>query len=120
MSRRERETRVRLDGMSEEQLAIVRDTLLGMLVGRASDLHLLNKHPDPRGAIKQVAALGRLAFWLDDGVVVVPDWAAREVMGRIVEEIEEMDADLIERYGEAVAQHVALRAFLAHLSEGAA
>jgi hypothetical protein len=116
MSRRERDTRVHLEGMSEAQLEIVRDAVFGALVGKAGDLRLLNQSPDPKRAIREVAALGRLAFWLEHGEVVVPDRTAREVMARIVEDVEEMDADLLERYEEAVAEHDALRAVVAYLS----
>jgi hypothetical protein len=117
VSRRERDTRVRLDGMSEPQLEIVRDAVFGALVGRAGNLRLLNQSPDPKQAIREVAALGRLAFWLEHGEVVVPDRTAREVMARIVEDVEEMDQELLERYEEAVAEHDALRTFVAYLSE---
>lgn len=117
MSRRERRTHVRLDEMSEEQLGIVRDAVLTALIGQAADLHLLNKNPDPKSAIREVAALGRLAFWLQHDEVAVPDRAARAVVARIVEEVEEMDADLLARYEEAVAEHDGLRALLAHLSD---
>jgi len=118
MSRRERETRVRLDEMSEEQLGIVRGVVFGELVGKAGDLRVLNQFPDPKRAIREVAALGRLAFWLEHGEVLVPDRTAREVMARIVEDVEEMDAELLEHYEEAVAEHDALRAFVAYFPEG--
>lgn len=117
MSRRERETHVRLDGMSEAQLEIVRDDVIGRLIGKAADLHLLHREPDPKRIVREVAALGRLAFWLGDGEVVVPDRAARDLMARLVEDLEEIDRPLFERHQEAVAQHDALRAFLAYLSD---
>lgn len=79
MSRRERENRVPLDGLTDAQLEIVRDAVFGELVGKAGDLRLLDANPDPKGAIKEVAALGRLAFWLEHGEVLVPDrgWASK-------------------------------------------
>jgi hypothetical protein len=116
MSRRERDTRVHLEEMSADQLEIVRHAVFGALVGRAGDLHLLNQYPDPKRAIREVAALGRLAFWLEQGEVVVPDRAARDVMARIVKDVEQMDAELLERYEEAVAEHDALRVLVAYLS----
>lgn len=116
MSRREGHTRIRLDGMSEEQLRIVRDAVLGELIGRAGDLRHLNRIADPRRAIREVAALGRSAYWLGIGEVLVPDRAARRVMSRIVEEADEMDRELLESYEEAVAEHDALRTYLAYLS----
>jgi hypothetical protein len=50
MSRRERDTRVRLDRMTDEQIEILRRNVFGALVGKAGDLRLLNKNPDPKGA----------------------------------------------------------------------
>jgi hypothetical protein len=117
MTRRERETHVRLDAMSEEQVELVRDEVIGQLIGKAADLHLLNKYADPRRAIREVAALGRLAFWLEDGKVAVPDRPARELMARIGRELEESDQDLLESAEEAVARHEALRAFVAYLAD---
>ena len=116
MSRREGHTRVRLNGMSEEQLRIVRDAVLGELIGRAGDLRHLNRSADPRRAIREVAALGRSAYWLGIGEVLVPDRVARVVMARIVEEADERDQELLESYEEAVAEHDALRTYLAYLS----
>lgn len=116
MSRRERETHIRLDGMSEEERGIVREEVIGQLVGKAADLHLLHKHADPKRAIREVAALGRLAFWLHHAEVVVPDRRARELMERIAEEVDDLHRDVYEGYEEAVAEHDALRAFLAHLT----
>jgi hypothetical protein len=113
---RERSTRVPLDGMSEDQLETVRHAVFGALTGRAGDLDQLNKSSDPKWAIKEVAALGRLAYWLEIGEVVIPDWTARKVLSRIVDELEEMDADLLEQYEEAVAGHRALHTVIAYLS----
>jgi hypothetical protein len=117
MSRRERETHVRLDGkMSEAQLEIVRDDVIGRLIGKAEDLHLLHREPDPERIVREVAALGRLAFWLGEGEVVVPDRTARDLMARIVEDLEDIDRPLFERHEEAVARQDALRTFVAYLS----
>lgn len=91
MTRRERETRVWLDGMSEEQLEIVRRNVFGALVGKAGDLRLLHKLRDPKGAIREVAALGRLAFWLEHGQVLVPDRAAREVAQGLAEGVDALN-----------------------------
>jgi hypothetical protein len=116
MSRRELR-RVRVDDLSEEQLEIVRDAVSGALVARAADLRHLKKAPDRKWAIKEVAALGRLAFWLDGGEILVPDRTARKVMARIAREVDEMDESLFERYEEAVAEHDALHAFVARFEE---
>ena len=84
MSPRERDTRVSLDGISEEQLEAVRGRIQDSLVCRAADLRLLHRSPDPRRAVGEVAALGRLAFWLGHGQVLVPDRAARDLVAGIV------------------------------------
>jgi hypothetical protein len=118
MTRRERDTRVRLEGMSEEQLEIVRRNVFGALVGKAGDLRLLHKHRDPKGAIREVSALGRLAFWLEHGEVLVPDGAAREVAQGLAEGVDAMNEweEVVERYEEAIAEHDALHAFVAYFS----
>jgi hypothetical protein len=118
MSRRERDTRVRLDGMTDEQLEIVRRNVFGALVGRAGDLRLLHKLRDPKGAIREVAALGRLAFWLEHGQVLVPDRIAREVAEGLAEGVDAMNEweEVVERYEEAMAEHDALHAFVAYFS----
>jgi hypothetical protein len=115
MSRRERDTRVRLEGMSEEQLEIVRPNVFAALVGKAGDLRLLHKHPDPMGAIREVAALGRLAFWLEHGEILVPDKAAREV-AEGVDAMNEWE-EVVERWEEAMAEHDALHPFVAYFSD---
>jgi hypothetical protein len=118
VSRRERDTRVPLDGMTEAQLDIVRHAVFGELIGKAGDLRLLNKLNDPRQAIREVAALGRLAFWLEHGEVLVPDRAAREVAQGLAEGVDAMHEweEVVERYEQAMAEHDALHAFVAHLS----
>ncbi|HEY5332435.1 MAG TPA: hypothetical protein VIJ21_02735 [Solirubrobacterales bacterium] len=119
MSRRERDTRVRLDGMSEEQLEIVRRTVFGALVGKAGDLRLLHKLRDPKGAIREVAALGRPAFWLEHGQVLVPDRAAREAAQGLADGVDAMNEweEVARRYEEAMAEHDALHAFVAYFSD---
>jgi hypothetical protein len=118
VSRRERDTRVRLEGMTEAQLEIVRRSVFGALVGKAGDLRLLHKNPDPKWAIREVAALGRLAFWLEHGEVLVPDRVAREVAQELADGVDAMNEweEVVERYEEAMAEHDALHAFIAHLS----
>jgi hypothetical protein len=119
MSPRERETRVPLDGMSTEQLDIVRSAVFGALVGKGGDLRLLNKSSDPKGAIREVAALARVAFWLESDEVVLPDRAAREVAQGLAEGVDAMNEweEVVERYEEALAEHEALHAFVAYFSE---
>jgi len=93
VSRRERDTRVPLDGMTEA-------------------------NSDPKGAIGEVAALGRLAFWLEYGEVLVPDRVAREVAQGLADGVDAMNEweEVVERHEEAMAEHDAFHAFVAHLS----
>jgi hypothetical protein len=114
MSRRERETAVPLDHLSGEQIEIVRRSIHRALVDRAIGLRFLHKMPDPRWAVKEVAALGRLAFWIENREILVPDRVARDVLAQMAAELDEMDEGLIERYEAAIAEHHALHAFLAH------
>jgi hypothetical protein len=118
MSGGERETRVRLDGLlSDGQLEIVREIVFGQLMGQAGDLVLLNQYRDPKRAIKEVAALGRLAFWLEWGEIVVPDRIAREVMLRIAREVDGMNEQGDTTGGDPVAEHDALWDFVGLLSD---
>jgi hypothetical protein len=105
--------------MTAAQLEIVRRSVFNALVGKAGDLRLLHKNPDPKGAIREVAALGRLAFWLEHGQVLVPDIAAREVAQYLAEGVDAMNEweEVVERYEEAMAEHDALHAFVAYLSD---
>jgi hypothetical protein len=104
--------------MTQEQLDIVRRAVLGELIGKAGDLRLLHKHPDPRRAIREVAALARLAFWLEHGEVLVPDRAALEVARYLAEGVDAINEweEVARRYERAMAEHDALHAFVAHLS----
>ena len=120
MSRRERDTRVRLDGMTDEQIEIVRRSVFGELIGKAGDLRLLHKLRDPKAAIREVSALARLAFWLEHGQILVPDRACHEVARRLAEGVDAMNEweEVVEHDEEAVAEHDALHAFVAHFSDG--
>jgi hypothetical protein len=108
--------------MTEAQLDIVRHAVLGELIGKAGDLRLLHKHPDPRRAIREVAALGRLAFWLGHGEVLVPDRAACETAQGLAEGVDAMNEweEVARRHEEAMAEHDALHVFVAYLSGGGA
>lgn len=117
MSRRERDTRVHLDGMSEEQLELVRRGVFIALVGKANDLRLLHRRSDPKRAIMEVAALGRLAFWLEHGLVYVPDRTAREVAEGLAEGVDAMNEEVVESYEEAMAERDAMHAFVAYLTD---
>ncbi len=118
MTRREREVRVRLDGlMSETQTKIVYEVVLTQLIGSAGDLRLLNKNPDPRRAVREVAALGRLTFWLEYREILVPDLIAREVMVRLAREIDEMNEEGDSTGGDPAAEHEAMWTFVGLLSD---
>ncbi|MBS1885610.1 MAG: hypothetical protein JSU06_00300 [Actinobacteria bacterium] len=111
-----RETRT-LDGLSEGQLDFLREVVGHELVGRAVDLGRLRQLPDPRAPVREVQALGRLAYRLGLGAVEVPDREAREVVARIAEEFRQIDAGLFERHEDAMVRHRALGALLASLEE---
>jgi hypothetical protein len=119
MSPRERETRVRLDGMSAEQLYIVRRDAFGALVGKAGDLPLLDRSSDPKGAIREVAALARIAFWLQFDEAVLPERAGREVAQGLAAGVDALGEweEVVERYEEAIAEHEAPHAFVAYFPE---
>jgi hypothetical protein len=102
--------------MSEEQIEVVRDGIIGALIGQAGDLSLLHRDRDPKAAIREVAALGRLAYWLGIGEVLVPDRSARALVVRMARERVEIDEHLVGRYEEAVAEHRAWRVFAEHVS----
>jgi hypothetical protein len=117
MSRRERETRVSLDRLSEEQMSTLREGANGWLIGKAEDLRLLHSEDDPKRVIKEVAALGRLTFGLERGEVFVPDLMVRELVARRTTETIYLD-ELKERYDRELAEHEAWTALLAHLGKG--
>jgi hypothetical protein len=118
MSRREREVRVRLDGLlSEGQIEIVSGVVFGQLIGSAGDLDILHKAPDPKRAVREVAALARLAFWLEWREVLVPDRIAREVMLRLAREIDGMNECGETTGGDPAAEHDAMWSFVNLLSE---
>ncbi|MBS1861209.1 MAG: hypothetical protein JSS68_05790 [Actinobacteria bacterium] len=113
----ERRVRVRLDGLlTEDQLEIVCDIVFGALIGCAGDLKVLNKMPDPKGAIREVAALARLSYWLEMGEMHVPDRLARKVMSRLPTEIDGMNERAETTGGDPAAEHEAMWAFVNLLS----
>jgi hypothetical protein len=118
MSRREREVRVRLDGMmSEAQTVIVYEVVLSQLIGSAGDLRMLNKLRDPRQAVREVAALGRLTFWLEYREILVPDRIARELVERLAREVDEMNEDGESTGGDPSAEHDAMWTFVGLFSD---
>lgn len=107
------EPQIKLDGrLSEDQLRIAHDAVMGQLVGRTCDLRLLHANPDPQREIDEVAALGRLAYLLEHGHLEGPDPIARRVAADLAEatgEIVEYEEHR-ERHEEGVAERDALRA----------
>jgi hypothetical protein len=116
MSRRERKTRVPLDGLSGEQLSILDEQANGWLIGKAADLRFLHSEDDPKRVIKEVAALGRLTFGLERGEVFVPDRMIGELIARRTTETIYLDG-LKERYDQELAEHEAWLALLAHFAK---
>jgi hypothetical protein len=117
VSRRERETRVPLDGLTEEQLAILREDADDFLIARAEDLRLLRDDEDPGRAIGEVAALGRLGFALRQGEILVPDRTLRRLVARRTTEtihLEEVKGE----YERELSRHEAWLALLGHLPKG--
>jgi len=100
---------LRLDGLlSEGQLEIVHDIVISQLIGSAGDLRLLNRLPDPKAAVREVSALGRLAFWLGWREILVPDRIAREVMLRLATEVDAMNEGGETTGGDPAAEHDAM------------
>lgn len=109
--RRERSARIPLDGLAEDQKAIVLKGATDWLVALANDLCRYDPD-DVERATDQVAALGRLASWTHQGEVVVPDRAVRALIERRVGEtqhLEELEAD----YEKELFEHDAWVALLA-------
>lgn len=117
MSRRDREARVSLDGLTGEQLSILRRQASGFLVAKASDLRLLHNEEDPERVIGEVAALGRLSSGLERGEVFVPDPTIRELVERQTTETSYLE-EMKEEYERELAEHEAWSALLALLTKG--
>ncbi|MBS1888804.1 MAG: hypothetical protein JSU06_16595 [Actinobacteria bacterium] len=112
--RRERDTKARLERLSEEQISFVRREVFSALYGRAGNLARLNRLPDPKAAIREVAALGRLAESLQDGGVRVPDRAAAEVAVGLAADVDDLHAyeQIYERCERAMWEHDAIHALV--------
>jgi hypothetical protein len=108
--------------LSDDQLRIVRKEVTGMLAGRTGDLRLLDKHAEPGREVSEIAALARLAFWLDRGEIQVPDPLAQEMVERLVEGSKDLNEweELRERYEAGIAEEDALLAFAGLFSDGLA
>lgn len=113
--RRERGTRIPLDGLTEGQRAVVLEGATDWLVALANDLCRYDPE-DIERVTDEISALGRLASWLHQGQVAVPDRMVRTVIERRIGETQRLD-ELEEEYEEALAEHDAWVALLAHFGE---
>lgn len=103
--------------MSEAQIEIVGDHVLGQLIGQAGDLDSLDRYPDPDKAIAEVATLGRLAFWLGHREILVPDPEGERLMRRIARELDEIDRAAETVGGDPAAEHDAMWAYVGLFSD---
>jgi hypothetical protein len=107
------DAQIRLDGrLSEDQLRIAHEAVMGQLIGRTGDLRLLDKNPEPERELAELAALSRLASVLEVGRIDGPDPIAQRVAAGLADaagEIVEYEEHR-ERYEEGVAEREALRA----------
>jgi len=92
------------------QVKILRGTLTDCLEGVSGDLKTPEQMPNPAKARREADAYERLLAALAEGVIVVPDEAAREAVEVMVLAVEE-DTD----YQQIIAEHDALFGLLALL-----
>jgi hypothetical protein len=118
MSRQERSTRVRLDRLADEQLAILREEANDWLVAKAADLSRGTDDDGRRREVGEVAALGRLVSGLRCGEVVAPDRVVRDLIARTTTETGRLDELLKEEYDRALTESEAWVALLAHFDGG--
>jgi hypothetical protein len=118
--RRERDTEARLEGVTDDQLAFIRRMVFQSLYSRAGNLQTLNEHPDPKGSVREVAALGRLAESLEGGSVRIPDRAVADAALGIAEDVDAIHETegVYEQYEQALSEHEAMHA-LVRLLRGA-
>jgi hypothetical protein len=107
MSGHERGERVTLDGLDEKQRATILECATDWLVTLANDLCRYGPGDTVR-VTDEIAALGRLTFWLRIGTVAVPDEGVRAVIERRLGETGHLD-ELEKEYEEELAEHDAWR-----------
>jgi hypothetical protein len=96
-----RDGRVRLDGLTGDQLEILREEAIDWLVTKAHDLPV----PGPEKAeVEEVAALGRLVYGLRDGKVDGSDRMIRAFVAREASEAGFLD-EVAEEYLREIASH---------------
>jgi hypothetical protein len=96
--------------LPDPQVKILRGTLTDCLEGVSGDLEAPEQMPNPEKARREADAYERLLAALADGVIVLPDEAAREAVEVMVLAVEE-DTD----YQQIIAEHDALFGLLALL-----
>lgn len=106
---------VRLDGLSDRQLAILREAANDWLVTKADDLPTgIDDADGTRREVEEVAALARLVSGLRRGEVLVPDPIAKELIARTIGETRHLD-ELREEFDRELGEHESWVALLAHL-----
>lgn len=113
----ERRSWRQLDGLSDRQLAFLREAADDWLVTKADDLPKGTR--DAAGAgrdIEEVAALGRLVSGLRRGEVRAPDSIVRELVVRTIGETRHLD-ELREEYDRELGEHESWVALLAHFDD---
>lgn len=109
--------RIRLDGLSGRQLAILREGAEDWLVMKAEDLpRCVEDAEGTRREVEEVAALGRLVSGLRRGEVHVPDPMLRGLIARTVGETRHLD-ELKEEYDRELEEHGSWAALLARFDE---
>jgi hypothetical protein len=117
MSRRNREKRVSLEGLTQEQRTLLDEDAVNWLVAKADDLPPAGTAADNvwTREVEEVAALGRLISGLRSGWVRLSDRIARDLVARLTSETEHLD-DVTAEYRKAMAEQESWLAILAHFA----
>jgi hypothetical protein len=111
VSRRGRQTRIPLDGLTESRRATLLEDATDWLVTLADDLG----RNDPDG-IERIKAVGRSTFGLGRGELSVPDRMVRDLVERQTGETSRLE-ELEEEYERELAGHEAWLALLTVLAK---
>jgi hypothetical protein len=110
----EKRSWVDFDGLSDRQLAILREEANDLLVTKADDLPKgIDDADEVKRETEEVAALGRLVSGLRRGQILMPDPIARELIARAIGETGHLD-ELKEEYDRELGEHESWVALLAH------
>ncbi len=111
----ERRSRVRLEGLSDRQLAFLCEVAEDWLVAKAEDLPKEIRDADGTGhETDEVAGLGRLVAGLRRRELRAPDPIVRELVARTIGETRHLD-ELREEYEQELGEHESWVALLACL-----